>query len=107
MSLRRSSVIVCVMVAGSMLAACGDIGATSAERRYINICTQYIGDKYANAKKLCRCQWKHIKAEVPEHDLDEFFFKMTAGRRFETKASRMIDRISDRCLAEIGAKPAG
>lgn len=97
--------MVLVAAVGGVVAACGaGSHGSKNERRYVKICTQYIGDKYANADDLCRCQWKAIKAEVPREDMDEFFLKLTAGRRFETKASRMIDRISARCLAELGGK---
>ena len=99
----RASIAILMATAGAALAACGlDIRETKDEKRYVNICTQYIGEKYSNAEDLCRCQWKGIRAEVPKENLDEFFFKLTAGRRFETKASRMIERISDQCLAKLG-----
>ena len=103
MDLRDVRFVVWALVAGALLAGCGvNPRETRNEKRYVKICTQYIGAKYANADALCRCQWKAIRAEVPKENLDEFFFKLTAGRRFETKASRMIDRISEQCLAELG-----
>lgn len=103
MALREVRFTVWVLTAGALLAGCG-IGPreTKDEKRYVKICTQYIGEKYPNADALCRCQWKGIRAEVAKGDLDEFFFKLTAGRRFETKASKMVDRISQQCLAELG-----
>ncbi|MGE0669073.1 MAG: hypothetical protein AB7O49_21175 [Sphingomonadales bacterium] len=105
MDLRGVRIAVLVATAGAALAAC-DVGPreTKNERRYVRICTQYIGEKYDNAEDLCRCQWKGIKAEVPKEDMDEFFFKLTAGRRFETRASRMIDRISADCLEKLGGR---
>ena len=105
MGVRRILIAVLVTTAGTLPAACGiDPHETSDERRYVNICTQYIGQKYDNAEALCRCQWKGIRKEVPKENMDEFFFKLTAGRRFETKASRMIDRISSECQAKLGGK---
>jgi outer membrane lipopolysaccharide assembly protein LptE/RlpB len=92
-----------LVTAGAVLAACGlDIRETRDEKRYVKICTQYIGEKYSNAEDQCRCQWKGIRKEVKKDDLDEFFFKLTAGRRFETKASKLIDRISQQCLEKLG-----
>lgn len=103
MNLRGIRFTVWVLTVGALLAGCGmNPRETRNEKRYVRICIQYIGEKYTNADALCRCQWKGIRAEVPKHELDEFFFKLTAGRRFETKASRMIDRISTQCLAELG-----
>lgn len=103
MGFRGVRVTVWIVTAGALLAGCGiNPRETRDEKRYVKVCTQYIGAKYANADALCRCQWKGIRAEVPKENLDEFFFKLTAGRRFETKASRMIDRISEKCLAELG-----
>ena len=103
MRLRGVWITVWVVTAGALLAGCGvNPRETRNEKRYVKICTQYIGEKYANADALCRCQWKGIRAEVPKENLEEFFFKLTAGRRFETRASRMIDRISEKCLAELG-----
>jgi hypothetical protein len=106
MRLRGVRIGMCV-AAAAVVVGCGiGPGEPSDEKRYVKICSQYIGAKYDNAEELCRCQWKHIKAHVPKKDLDEFFFKMTAGRRFETKASKMIDRISRQCEEKIGAQPA-
>lgn len=103
MGLRDVRFAILALTAAALLAGCGvNPRETRNEKRYVKICTQYIGEKYTNADALCRCQWKGISAEVPKQDLDEFFFKLTAGRRFESRASRMIDRISAQCLAELG-----
>ena len=96
-------IAVFVVLAGASLAACGiDTRETTAEKKYVKVCIQYIDEKYENADALCRCQWEGIRAEVPKKDREEFFFKLTAGRRFETKASRMVDRIARQCLNEMG-----
>ncbi|MEN3973965.1 hypothetical protein [Emcibacter sp. SYSU 3D8] len=103
MGLREFRFTIWVLTAGALLAGCGvKPRETRDEKRYVRICTQYIGEKYTNADALCRCQWRGIRAEVPKEDLDEFFFKLTAGRRFETRASKLVDRIADKCLAQLG-----
>lgn len=99
-------IALCALLAGVSLSACGvQTREGSAEKKYVRICVQYIDAKYENAEALCRCQWDGIRAEVPKKDREEFFFKLTAGRRFETKASRMVDRIAAECLEKLGPRP--
>lgn len=98
---RLVAVLVCI-AAGAALAGCGvQTHETRTEKRFIKICSQYVAENTDRADDLCRCEWDVVSAEVPAREMDMFFFKITAGSRFDTKEARLLRRATEQCLAKL------